>query len=220
MFSKNLISRALLVLLIFPLVLAGCDLKLGEAPPPPEAQGFGSACLSGIDEVAEKFMKGTANDIEIKSSWNCVIGAVEDFRRYVRGRAEDRYSSAELASFLEKNFLETGHNKISPELQLELMKFKQLFVGGSSDYISRTELVTLGQVLGMFQDVSLRLNPYMIVLSLNWRVNGRVNMQRSGQDHCYSSRKKHANVCAKRFCQAIARDRGFLWRKLGITGHH
>jgi hypothetical protein len=178
MFSKKSVSRALVAFLVFPLTLTGCDIKLGEEPPPPDAQGFGSACLSKVGDVAEKFMQGTANDIELQSSWTCVTSAVDDFRRYVRGRSDDRYTSAELASFLEKNFLETGHSKISPELQLELMKFKQLFVGGSSEYLTRNELGALGDVLGMFQAVSLRLNPYMIVLSLNWKVNGRINMQR------------------------------------------
>lgn len=178
MFSKKSASRAVIAFIAFPLLLAGCDIKVGETPPPPKAQGFGSACLSKVGEVAGEFAQGTANDIQLKSSWTCVMGAVEDFRRYVRGRTEDRYSSAELASFLENNFLEKGHSPISPALQLELMKFKQLFVGGSSEYISRTELVALGEVLGMFRDVSLRLNPYMIVLSLNWRVNGRMSMQK------------------------------------------
>lgn len=185
MFSKGSVlmslRKSLIAAMVFPLVLTGCDIKLGEEPPPPEAQGFGSACLSKVGDVFGRFAQGTANDIEIKDSWTCVISAVEDFRRYVRGRSEDRYSSEELASFLEKNFLEAGHSEISPALQKELMKFKQLFVGGSSEYISRSELVTLNQVLSMFQDVSLRLNPYMIVFSLNWRVNGRTNVQRDMQ---------------------------------------
>lgn len=185
MFSKGSVRlnlrKAVLAALVFPLGLTGCDIKLGEEPPPPEAQGFGSACLSKVGDVFGRFAQGTANDIEIKSSWTCVISAVEDFRRYVRGRSEDRYSSEELASFLEKNFLEKGHTEISPALQKELMKFKQLFVGGSSEYISRSELVTVNEVLTMFQDVSLRLNPYMIVFSLNWRVNGRASMQRDMQ---------------------------------------
>ena len=93
MFSKNAFRRSLLAAVIFPLLLTGCDIKLGEDPPPPTAQGFGSACLSKVGPVATKFSQGTANEIEVKDSFTCVRSAVEDFRRYVRGRTEDRYSS-------------------------------------------------------------------------------------------------------------------------------
>ncbi|MFS4457546.1 hypothetical protein [Bdellovibrio sp. HCB2-146] len=178
MFSK---CRALIAMMAAVMTLSSCSIIVGEEPPPVKPQGFDSKCLSQVGVVAEAYMKGTALSHEVAASWDCVISAVEDFRRYVKGRNEDRYLSQELATFLEMNFLEEDENKISPELQMEFMKFKQLFVGGSREYITRDELVTVGNVLSMFKDVTLRLNPYMIVLSQNWRVNGRANMQKDMQ---------------------------------------
>lgn len=180
MFSKYFSSRFWVVLSLSVLVLTGCDSKIGEAPPPPTSQEFGGArCLSDMNPIAKSFIEGTAKKEEVEAAWNCMGGAVEKFKRYVRGRSADRYTSQELATFLEDNFLEKSNNKnISPELQLEFMKIKQLFVGGSVESISRDEIDKLIELFKNLKVMTVALNPYMKVLSLNWSVSEANNLQR------------------------------------------
>lgn len=165
---KNLIA-----LLLAATLLASCDSKVGEEPPPPESQEFGGTqCLSEAKPVAKAFVVGDANDADLQAAWNCVSSAVEKFKRYVRGNTADRYTAQELATFLEKNFLDPKEKAvITPQLQVEFMKLKQVFVGGSRDYLTRAELEKVILLMGSLKSITLRLNPYMKVISLNWAVS-------------------------------------------------
>lgn len=180
MFSKRLIRKGLVLLIISTISLAGCESKVGEQPPPAENQEFaGANCLSEMNPVAKAFIQGTAKKEEVISAWNCVSGAVEKFKRYVRGRTADRYTSQELATFLERNFLEksTPSRKISPTLQKEFMKLKQVFIGGSDEYISRDEIDKLIVFFGNLRTMTVNLNPYMKVFSLNWSLSEANSLQ-------------------------------------------
>ncbi|MEN0058525.1 MAG: hypothetical protein AAGB31_06800 [Bdellovibrio sp.] len=152
------------------LTLSGCDSKVGEEPPPPTSQEFaGTRCLSETKPVIEGFLQGTAKKEELQASWNCVIGAVEKFQRYVRGRSADRYTPQELATFLEKNFLDNSKGEtVSPALQAEFMKLKMVFIGGRADYLTRQEIGGLIRFFGELRDMTVGLNPYMKILSFNW----------------------------------------------------
>ncbi len=182
MSSKKYFSKSWILLFSLVFSLLGCDAKLGETPPPPDSRGFGGTqCLSTAGDVATKYMRGLASVGEVESFWSCTTTAVEDFRRYVRGRTESQYSSQELATFLEKNFLKDDGRKISTELQIEFMKFKMLFVGGSAGYVTRDELKTVVDVFETFRQVTTRLNPYMVVVAQNWRINGSPSMSKDTQ---------------------------------------
>jgi hypothetical protein len=162
-----------LILTATALLLSGCDSRIGEEPPPTENQEFsGTKCLSDIGPVMESFMKGEAEDREIMRSWDCVATALNKFKRYVRGRSSDRYTSQEIATFLEDNFLAMEDGKKLPEnLQKETMKFKQMFLGGSPEYIMREELDRAIALVGTFRELSVKMNPYMKVFTLNWKVS-------------------------------------------------
>lgn len=159
-----------LILVLSLTVLTSCIGKVGEEPPPQTAQEFsGSACLSKALPVVQEFLKGEANDRELGASWDCVSDAIVKFKRYVRGVSRDRYTSQELTTFLEDNFLsKEDPQEISPALQLEMMKIKQIFVGGSSEFLTQEELDKSLTVFASFKELSLQLNPYMKVFALNW----------------------------------------------------
>lgn len=182
MFSKTDLKRGFAALSFCVLsagVLSGCDSKVGEEPPPPESQEFsGTQCLSEMNPVVKDFIVGNAKKEDVERSWDCATSAVEKFKRYVRGRAADRYTPQELATFLEKNFLDPKQNpKITVGLQTEFMKLKQVFVGGSPDYITRTEIDKLIVLFKNFREMTVALNPYMKVLSLNWAVTDSNKLQ-------------------------------------------
>ncbi|WP_413612291.1 hypothetical protein [Bdellovibrio sp. HCB-110] len=179
MFSKTYLKRGLSVLALSFFVLTGCDSKVGEEPPPPDSQEFsGTQCLSEATPVVKAFVQGDAKKEDLEDAWDCIGSAVEKFKRYVRGRSADRYTPQELATFLEKNFLDPEKNpKISSGLQTEFMKLKLVFVGGSPEYITRAEIDKLIVLIKSFREMTVNLNPYMKVLSLNWAVSDTNKLQ-------------------------------------------
>lgn len=166
MFSKRAV-QAVIGATALVVALAGCDSKVGETPPPPTSREFGGTqCLSAVRPVVAAFVQGEAQPRDIEASWECARSALEKFKRYVRGRTSDRYSAQELSKFLEDNFLDD--EKITPVLQTEFMKVKQLFIGGSAESLTRDEIDKLAVLFRNFSDISVRINPYMKVLVLNW----------------------------------------------------
>lgn len=177
MFSKRI--KAISVLMASVLLLSGCDTKLWENPPDVEAQEFaGAACLSNTGPILNHYIAGNATELEISALWECLGSAVSSFQRYVRGSEKNRYTSQEIATFLEQNYLDKKERTvITPALQLEFMKLKQLFVGGDRNYITQKELDRTQDVFKLLKTVTVRLNPYMKVLVLKWKVSGTKAIQ-------------------------------------------
>jgi hypothetical protein len=153
-------------------VLSGCGARLGEKPPPNDAYGFsGSECLSTTTPIIKDYLKGEGKTRELRALWDCVDSVVYQFKRNVRGSTADRYTSQELATFLEKNFFDKKKKiQIDAALQVEIMKIKQLLIGGSREYITRKELDDSVEVFNLLRDVTIDLNPYMKVITMNWAV--------------------------------------------------
>lgn len=156
------------------LVATGCNLPMGENPPEPVAPetGFGdqTKCLDNLVPAFENYIQGTAEKSEVLATWDCIGGVVSLFEKSVRGRYEDRFTSRELANFVEQNFLE--NKKITDSTILEVFKVKQLLVGGSDTYISREEMGRFVKVARQVRDIAVRLNPYMRVYAFKWKING------------------------------------------------
>ncbi|MBS1969623.1 MAG: hypothetical protein JSU04_04925 [Bdellovibrionales bacterium] len=174
MFSK----KHLCWLLSFVLVTTSCAPKVGEAPPETQQQKLGGTqCLSGLQPVIESFVAGTASDANVSAAWDCASNAIVKFKKYVYGRSADRFEATELADFLRTNFLEANAPAITPELRNEAMRIKQLFLGGSIDYITRTELDKIIDMLGDLKSITLHLNPYMKLIAQKWSVTSSANVQ-------------------------------------------
>ncbi|HEY1079179.1 MAG TPA: hypothetical protein VGE46_03745 [Bdellovibrio sp.] len=183
MFSKKTFNKLTAAVLATAITLTGCDSKVGEEPPPPTSQEFaGTQCLSEAKPVVKSFMEGTATVPQLENSWDCVSSVVEKFKRYVRGRTADRYTVQELATFLETNFLNNSKDqkeklKISPALQTEFMKIKQIFIGGGQEYITRAEIDKLIVLFKNLRQITVGLNPYMKVIALKWTPTGNKNIE-------------------------------------------
>lgn len=173
-------SRFWLLSLSAVLFLSGCIGRVGEDPPEQKQQEIGGTqCMSDALPVVTRFMKGEARNEEVASAWDCVGSAIDKFSKYVGGKTSNQYTSQELATFIERNFLKEGDNKvITPELQLEFMKIKQVFVGGSLNFVTKEELKRTQEVIATFKSVSLKINPYMIVFVQNWSTSKGANLQR------------------------------------------
>jgi hypothetical protein len=162
MFSKSLA----MTLAVSLAVVLSCTPKVGEAPPPEKQPKLASLeCLPEIGPVMKAFAKGEATQEQLVNMWDCSEKGVQSFKRYVYGRSEDRFEADELATFLETEFKSP---KVSQGLRQQTMYFKRLVIGGSDQYVTRAELDTLATALGTFKALSLRINPYVKVLTQEW----------------------------------------------------
>lgn len=165
------------VLLLSCIGLVACVPRLGEKPVESKLEDFSDVgCLESAIPVIEDFFDGKAKDEKINESWGCLKLSFSKFIRYVQGSQKDRYTSQEISTFFENNFLEKNSSgksirTIHPALQVELMKFKQLFVGGSLEYVTKAELQKSIITFDQLNVLSLKINPYMELLSSNWKVH-------------------------------------------------
>jgi len=172
MFSKWVL-RLLCLSLAFQQL--SCTPKLGEDPPPMKNLGMEtSPCLDQAANSIGEFFRGEAKESELSGAWGCFSSAFVEFKKYVRGRSSDRYTPQELATFIEDNFIEKNilsvmAGRISVGLQKEFMKIKVILIGGSQEYLTRSELDDVVKLLGEFRRMSLYLNPSMKILTMNWQ---------------------------------------------------
>lgn len=202
MFSKN----AILSLLIVPFLLSGCIAKVGEAPPPQKAQELnGTQCMTEALPVVTRFMEGEARNEEVAAAWDCVASVIDKFSKYVGNGTSDRYTSQELATFIEKNFLDPKENpKISAQLQLEFMKIKQIFVGGSRDFVTKAELARSREVFAAFKSICLKLNPYMKVYIQDWETSKGGDLQRDMK--FFEEANETSQVAARELASLISKN--------------
>lgn len=159
------------------LLLTSCNLPLNEAPPQdiaPQANiNFEKKCLADVLPTMSGFVEGTAEAKKVDEVWSCFGQALDLFYRKVRGREAETYSAIELGQFFEQFFFD--NLTLTPGLRVEVMKIKQLLVGGSLSHLTREELqglITFAQVAKM---ASLKVLPYMKYISGNWELNPKHN---------------------------------------------
>lgn len=200
------------VMTLAVVTVTGCTPRLGEKPPEPVVMEFdGTACLSEAAKTVRSFIFGEAKDQEVSQSWDCLIGAFDSFRKYVRGQSKDHYTPAELAKFFEDNFFEpstSGEPRIGVGLQTELMKFKQMFVGGSVEFVTRDELIKTLAVFRELRGLTLRINPEMPVLLGKWSPPNRMTGPEQDLPRFEQSNRE---------LQSVARELGLLIEKNGIS---
>lgn len=164
--------RSLLLTAVCSFQLIGCNLPLFESPPPPDpvnvSLGDSEGCMSGVFPVLESFFSGKAQEAQLTATWNCVGSALDTFDKSVAGRYEDRFTSKEVGHFIEQYFLDDGE-KITDEMMYQIFLIKQLFVGGNVETITRVELRNLQKVVAEIKVITLDVNPYMLIYSLNWK---------------------------------------------------
>ncbi len=169
-------SRINLFFLSVFVLAAGCVPKVGEgggdAKETPALEA--TACLGTMMKTTQEYVKGTAEELAVGQSWDCMTSALDKFRKYVRGNDRSQYSTQELVNFVEQNFVEKDVSgkpkiKISVNLQKEVMKIKQILVGGSGDALSFAEIQKLIESFQVLRRLSIEMRPYGAVLFLTWK---------------------------------------------------
>ncbi|MGE0632698.1 MAG: hypothetical protein AB7O96_09835 [Pseudobdellovibrionaceae bacterium] len=164
MFSK-VNSKKIVVysILSIGLTVSGCGLKVGEKPDekkPLPAPASELKCLSKTTPVFKKFFQAEATEQEIDAFWTCAQKALEAYQKSVRGSKSDSYKDKEIGQFVELYFLDE-QTKIPSSFMVEVMKLKQLLVGGNESMISQEELGKLISVLDELRAVSQKIRPYV-----------------------------------------------------------
>lgn len=201
-FKDSGVAKSLFGILV--LLLTSCTPKIGEQPPDPTNIELGATkCLSKAATDLKSFFDATVTDENLVTAWRCIETAFVQFDKYVVGRDQDRYTSQEMVTFLERNFFEedSSNSTIHKELQLELMKLKQVFIGGSVDYVTRDELKRSQAFLREISDMTVAINPYMNIIVLKWKPD--LNNGRDDDLALFERSNLAAQVFAKRLSSIV-----------------
>jgi hypothetical protein len=154
-----------LALLCFSTSLSGCTEFLEGKKRESEVIELSDTrfkCLRTLPKTLKDFSVGEAKPQEIRSSFDCVREALIYFQKKTYGSIPDAYTADEMRSFFGKYFLK--ENNVSPEFALELMKAKAALLGGSTRYITKTELSVLVDVFATMRDEAVDVAPHIRIL--------------------------------------------------------
>lgn len=151
-----MLSRILALALAF--TLSGCTLKLHDKVEK-EPVRIGLGCLSDAATVLTNYANGSLPEAQLEGFFNCSEKALDTFYAHTEGGDPDSYRASELSWFLKKYFLK--EKEIPPSLMAEIMVLKQSVFGGSSERLTKKELIEIREVLKVTRRVAKRLRPYM-----------------------------------------------------------
>lgn len=166
MFSKRCVSRILSFGMTLSLLMtASCSKFLDEKRETPQTIEMSNSrfsCLQALPEELTKFVKGTVSNDDISRGFDCAKDALIYFKSKTKGTTADAYTMEDLRNFFGKYFLKK--NNVSPEFGMELFKLKQVLLGGSERYITKTEIQRLLELMDVLRDQAVILAPYMPTL--------------------------------------------------------
>lgn len=123
-------------------------------------------CLTTFGENITKFQKGELSNEQVKDFWTCVQKAVGDYQRLTSGdQVGGAYTPQALRRFLTKYFIKS--DTINDALLESLMEIKRVLLAGNTREISRRELDSLQELLEMFKEVSVLMNPHVKVIFMD-----------------------------------------------------
>lgn len=174
-------------LLAFALI--GCGLKLGEENKPAELAEVKTAqCLNKAIAEMKVFFRGDATDEQVETSVLCLQNVFVAFKENIRGESKDVYTAKEITTFVELNFLKDGDSKFTDSFLTELMFFKVALFGGNEDFIHKNEINLIVNFLARFKSDLVHLNPYMKVLTGNWKGH-LVTLDETAKERHFSAAK-------------------------------
>lgn len=126
--------------------------------------GSGAGCISTALPNLQNFFNAQTTDDQAAQTWSCLSGAVQTFEKYVRSEENSAdFTPAEFRSFIEKYFM--GQMTISDQLLSEVMRLKQVLIGGTMDQISHNDLLQVEKFLNALEKEARALNPHMKVFA-------------------------------------------------------
>ncbi len=157
--------RLLVVFLSLIFTALGCS---RESEPVQKTYIVGTSnvnCLSNAGSKIERYFDGQSSEGEVRSFWQCARNSLETFQTYVKGQTEEEYFATDLRWWLEEYFLNEKQNlstkkHISDDLLFRAMEIKQLFLGGTTDKLSKDEIRLTLELVGKWEKITLDLLPH------------------------------------------------------------
>ena len=164
--NATLNTTRIALALVGAFALFGCQVSTQDAPRPNSSfklTGPQTNCLANAAPVIQQFFDGNAKPDDVTAAWDCAGQALNMFTQYTRGGSSDLYTAKEVRSFLETYFL--GDIRVSDELLVEVMRVKVALLGGTTETLTRAEIGRVQLILQTFRTESLRVLPYMDLIS-------------------------------------------------------
>ncbi len=120
------------------------------------------SCLKKMPDALKEFSAGEGKEDDIRTSFNCVSEALVYFQAKTYGSIPNAYTMEEMRLFFGKYFLK--ENNVTPEFAKELMKMKKALLGGSQNFITKTEITALIDLLAIVRDEAILLSPHIRIL--------------------------------------------------------
>ena len=153
-------------LLALGLSVAACSRKLlNDSPPQSQPLRIEEGCFDAAIATMHAFYRGTATDVDVNAAWDCGDRAIASYIKYVPRDAPDAYTPISIREFFFKNRL-VGSARMSDALLEQIVKLKRVFLGGSSDLVTSSELERARAAFRILKAESLKLLPHMRILSL------------------------------------------------------
>lgn len=164
-----MLSKSRLSLIGGLLLLSQCHLPIGEPPSKisPISDVESTRCLKDVLPTMQGFITSQTTPEKIHQAWECFRHGLTLFLTKIRPPKENIYPARDLADFFEKYFFENLH--ISNELLNQIMKIKQIIVGGSQHHFTRQEIQKLIHFSYVADVESQKVLPYMKVITFNWK---------------------------------------------------
>lgn len=152
--------KTLLLTAVACVATSGCSYLFGPKADDtkPFVKSDSNSCLKDMSANIQGWLGDGKTDIG--RSVDCAVGALEDFSQHVRGQTKSIYTKAELAEFIAE-FLTAADSPNAGETTTqteEILRVKQILLGGASDMITRDEIARLKSLL-------LRARPLLVGVS-------------------------------------------------------
>lgn len=134
-------------------------------------------CLKVLPEQMRQFSEGTSSEGDLNSGISCMQDALVYFQERTLGSVENGYSAKDMRTFFGKYFLK--ENNVSQELSLNLMRLKQVIIGGSDSYISKSEITHLVSLLEVLRKEVVLIHPHVRKLTFRLEVYNEAEINES-----------------------------------------
>lgn len=163
-----MISKFLhLILLISLVFLSSCSEFLKGKPEKKETLEIKQEAMSCLQDVSlqiSKFMKSESEASEMDKTFNCFDQTLSEFQNKVEGREKaDQFNQDELFEIFDK-FIKNA--ELTRDAIGELLLLKSAFLGGSEQFITKTEINDLRQLIKSIKTEALFVLPYAKVFNL------------------------------------------------------
>jgi hypothetical protein len=154
--------RSIVAALAVVAVSSGCSDLFGPKPndAKPFAKKSNSACVKDVPDNVKAWLSDGKTDIGL--SVDCAVAAIDDFSRHVAGKTKNVYSELELKEFISEYLVAADSSDAGDVGQKtdQILKLKQVILGGASDLLTKDELTRLKSML-------LRAKPLLVGVTPN-----------------------------------------------------